>query len=98
MKKYLAFLEWFLFVVFYALFVFMIISIAYQRNSNKLLVDLAAGFFVIFLFVYPFLYMLKFFFKVSKIGLIKYIISAIPLATIVIYVLSYIISYGIPRG
>lgn len=97
MKKLLGILEWFMFVVFYALFVFMIIRTMNYSNNNILYVELLAGFFVIFLFVYPFVYMLRFFFQVSKIGFIKYVLSAIPMMIIVFYVLSYIFKFGFPR-
>lgn len=98
MKKIYQVLEWFLFVVFYALYILMVVRIINNDTNNTLLIEILAGIFVLFLFIYPFIYMLMFFFKVSKMRLVKYILSAIPMITIVIYILAFIFTYGIPRG
>lgn len=87
MKKIYKVLEWLLFVIFYALFIFMIIRILNNDNNQSLIVEIFAGIFVLFLFVYPFIYMLMFFFEVSKMRFVKYILSAIPMATVVFFVL-----------
>ncbi len=92
MRKFLNILEGLFFIIFYGLFILMITRLTNGNYNNSLVIELLAGFFVLFLFISPVVYMLNFFFKVSKIKFIKYVISAIPLTTISIYVLVYIVT------